>query len=161
MTAAPRDLTQKWEKMSRKQLIATLAEQYDDTAAAERAADGRLEEAVGLKDEVKALLARLDGSRKDFADLKARLLSAELANERLRGYLDRVKEDDIVREELVKIGEPGGEQQLTPKRKHAAMPGPNHYLMPGGEGSAQTFGIERPWRDAEASRPRRRNWVNY
>jgi chromosome segregation ATPase len=55
-------------------------------------------------------------------DVKARLQLAETEVQRQRGYIERVQEDDIVREELVTTGEPEGAQQLVPKRKFTPAP---------------------------------------
>lgn len=55
-----------------------------------------------------------------FADLKKRLFDSEMERQRLVGYTQRVQEDDVVREDLVTVGEPGGEQRMVPKRKSAA-----------------------------------------
>jgi chromosome segregation ATPase len=69
--------------------------------------------------------------REQFADLKKRLHDAEVENARLNGYLARVREDDAVREELVTVGEPGGEQRLVPKRRYeplASPPEPIEFL---------------------------------
>jgi hypothetical protein len=52
-----------------------------------------------------------------FGDLKKRLHNAETEVARLTGYVARVREDDVVREELIAVGEPGGEQRMVPKRK--------------------------------------------
>lgn len=56
-------------------------------------------------------------ARGQFADLKKRLHNSEMEVARLNGYLARVREDDVVREDLVTVGEPGGEQRMVPKRK--------------------------------------------
>src|SRR5258708_40257631 len=55
--------------------------------------------------------------RQQFGDLKKRLYDSELENQRLRGYVQRVQEDDTVREELVVTGDPDGERAMVPKRK--------------------------------------------
>lgn len=57
-------------------------------------------------------------THEQFADLKKRLHNAEMEVARLTGYISRVREDDTVREELVTIGDPEGEQRMVPKRKH-------------------------------------------
>lgn len=54
-------------------------------------------------------------SRSHFADLKERLHNSETELARLRGYLDRVHEDDIVRDGLVEI-EDGDGKRMVPKR---------------------------------------------
>lgn len=56
-------------------------------------------------------------AREQFADLKKRLHDSEMEVARLNGYLARVREDDVVREELITVGEPDGEQRMVPKRK--------------------------------------------
>lgn len=61
-----------------------------------------------------------------FFDLKRRLHNALLCNERMRGYLNRVHEDDQVREELITTGEPEGEMRLVPKRKFTEFPEPEN-----------------------------------
>lgn len=78
----------------------------------------------------KALEKRMDEKRKDFADLKARLLAAELVNAEMRGYITRLQEDDVVREELVTTGDPNGQQRMVPKRKHRTFEGPNQMTNP-------------------------------
>lgn len=65
--------------------------------------------------------------RKRANDLKERLANSEAENQRMRGYISRVQEDDTVREELIAIGDPLGEQQLVPKRKRTEFPSPNQY----------------------------------
>lgn len=50
-------------------------------------------------------------------EIKERLAFALAQNQRMSGYLERVQEDDVVREELVTTGSPEGEQRLVPKRK--------------------------------------------
>lgn len=60
---------------------------------------------------------REKATRKQFDDLKFRLHNSEMEVARLNGYLSRVREDDVVREELVTIGDPEGGQRLVPKRK--------------------------------------------
>jgi hypothetical protein len=57
----------------------------------------------------------LKESRSHFADLKERLLNAETETARLRGYLARVHEDDIVRDGLVEIEDGQGKRSI-PRR---------------------------------------------
>jgi len=59
--------------------------------------------------------ASLKESREHFADLKERLANAESETARLRGYLERVHEDDIVRDGMVEIDDQNG-KRLVPKR---------------------------------------------
>lgn len=61
---------------------------------------------------------QVDKVREQFADLKKRLHNSEMEVARLNGYLSRVREDDVVREDLVTTGDPDGGQRLVPKRKH-------------------------------------------
>lgn len=57
-----------------------------------------------------------DETRSQFADLKERLLNAETELSRLRGYLARVHEDDVVRDGLVEI-EDGQGKRSVPRRQ--------------------------------------------
>lgn len=75
---------------------------------------------IGLETKIKEVTQQFD-------DLKSRLHAAETSNQFMRGYLARVQEDDTVREELIAIGDPLGEQQLVPKRKRTEFPSPNQY----------------------------------
>jgi septal ring factor EnvC (AmiA/AmiB activator) len=59
--------------------------------------------------------AALKESRSHFADLKERLQTAETELARLRGYMDRVHEDDIVRDGMIEIEDENG-KRLVPKR---------------------------------------------
>lgn len=104
--------------------------------------------------QVGELLAKLEGSRGDFADLKQRLLAAELANEHLRGYLARVREDDTVREELLTVGDPEGGQQLVPKRKSEPFPTPDHFNNPKENRGYDEYGSLRTPKPP-------RHWVSY
>lgn len=84
-----------------------------------------------LKDEIEAGTCSREQIRKDLAaarecekrtvakfdDLKTRLAHAEGEVHRMRGYIQRVQEDDVAREDLVKVGDPEGSHQLVPKRK--------------------------------------------
>lgn len=71
----------------------------------------------------------LKETREQFADLKRRLLEAENTNQFMRGYIARLQEDDVVREELVVTGDPGGETQMVPKRKHVRLAAPDDYTQ--------------------------------
>lgn len=55
-------------------------------------------------------------TEKHFADLKERLLNAETELSRLRGYLARVHEDDVVRDGMVEIEDSNGKRQV-PRRQ--------------------------------------------
>lgn len=92
---------------------------------------------------------------KSIDDLKERLAVAEAENERMRGYISRVQEDDIVREELVGTGDPNGEQILVPKRKHDKFSSPDSYNPMAGHtvmGYDDGFG---------RNRPKPKHWVTY
>lgn len=93
--------------------------------------------------------------RSDLDEVKERLAFAEAELQRAGGYIQRVQEDDVVREELVETGDPGGEKHLLPKRK------PTHF-------SAQIYhnpqrGIDAAMRagNYSSSCERRRYWVTY
>ena len=60
--------------------------------------------------------------RQALDDLKPRMHALEIENATMRGYIDRAQEDDHAREELVTVGDPDGERQLVPKRKHRMFP---------------------------------------
>lgn len=96
-------------------------------------------------DELYAATQKLGASEKEaraqFADLKQRLQAAETSNQFMRGYLARVQEDDAVREELVVIGEPGGEQ-LAPKREPAQFLRPDDFMAPDQDRSHGLMGYE-------------------
>jgi len=130
---------------SREQLEAEVAALRSDLEASRR-------ECKRADDRAGALRANLD-------EVKERLAAAESENSRMRGYLDRVMEDDHTREELIAVGEPGGEQQLVPKRKHREQP---HIVGPIASNRCQdTFGAA--YHDASCGRePKRpRHWVTY
>lgn len=83
-----------------------------------------------------------------FVELKDRLLTAEKDLARLNGYLDRVAEDDAVRDGFIEVDTPNGKRH-APKR-----PPPFVRCAP----------EERAWDnllDRDHSRPRRPSWPNY
>lgn len=121
--------------------------------------DALFEQKISADGAVSVMAKKLEASRADFLEIKQRLLAAELANERLRGYLARVQEDDIVREELVTIGEPDGEQQLKPKRKHTAFPDVAQLSDARTDVSSPAMGADRFYRERATQKPR--CWVNY
>jgi hypothetical protein len=95
----------------------------------------------------------LKQSREHFDDLKTRLHAAETANQFMRGYLSRVQEDDVVREELVTTGEPNGEQRLVPKRKPTEFERPQDFTE---FRRRDEFGYM-----AERDRPKPKHWITY
>jgi seryl-tRNA synthetase len=116
----------------------------------------RSETVASVNKSMHQALEREKETRAQFVDLKERLANAESENQRMRGYLARVQEDDVVREELVPVGDPGGEQQLVPKRKPTIFHGQNPYQ------SAQCNSVGDAvdyLRGGEKRRPR--HWVTY
>lgn len=95
----------------------------------------------------------LTEARKQFDDLKQRLHAADTANQFMRGYLARLQEDDVVREELVETGDPDGERQMVPKRKHTPFPRPTDFTT--FEGDARTMGY------VERERRKPKHWITY
>lgn len=95
--------------------------------------------------------------RSQFSELKERLLNAENQRQLMLGYIKRVQEDDVVREELVLVGEPGGEQTMVPKRKPTGFPGVLHHCPPSDMGEPMISRFEREMRGT----PRHRHWVSY
>ncbi len=90
-----------------------------------------------------------------FDDLKTRLHDSEMENQRLRGYVQRVQEDDTVREELVAVGDPNGEQTMVPKRKSTVFFQPNPMTqLQDAMGPSSYTGYNR-------DRPKPKHWVNY
>lgn len=91
-------------------------------------------------------------TRKQFDDLKQRVHDLEIENATMLGYLNRVQEDDEVREELITVGEPGGEQHLTPKRKPRL-----HRMYTSAPSALVGTDQYHEWRE----RPKSKHWVNY
>ena len=133
------------------------------------------EELLELRDEVKSLAAdnkRLDdamlaareardGARKEAAtyrerneELKDRLVRAELNVQWLRGYVARVREDDVANEELVPTGNED-DRTPVPKRKFEPLP-PDHH--DGARGGADSMYVSR---SSGEPRLKRKHWVNY
>lgn len=93
---------------------------------------------------------------KQFDDLKRRVSDAEMENQRLRGYVQRVQEDDVVREELITTGDPEGEQRMVPKRSPTRFEQPSQ-CSPVGELD------DRFYRSLNNDEPRRKSkhWISY
>jgi multidrug efflux pump subunit AcrA (membrane-fusion protein) len=90
-------------------------------------------------------------TRQQFADLKERVASLGVENAEMKGYISRVQEDDVVREDLIPVGDVAtGDVHLTPKRKHRRFAERDLGMAMAQSGSI--FASER--------RPRR-HWVNY
>jgi hypothetical protein len=111
------------QRKTRQQLEADLVSLR---AEFQQSADANRARMYSAEHEMRAAQEREKATRAQFDDLKERLAFLETENARLNGYLERVREDDTVREELVTVGEPGGEQHLVPKRKHAP---PRQYVQ--------------------------------
>lgn len=92
--------------------------------------------------------AALKESREHFVDLKERLANAEAEIARLRGYLDRVHEDDIVRDGMVEIEDANGKRQV-PKR-----PPPMQAMR-------QPITRHDLYDDLSGNRKKRTHWTNY
>lgn len=121
---------------------AGLAKNIHDATAAASAAEAREKE-----------------TRNQFNDLKWRLHDAEVLNAQLHGYLMRIQEDDVVREELVTVGDPEGEQRMKPKRQHTDFPRFQQH-RPDDTPSRQDY--MRYARSAEEERPRKpKHWITY
>lgn len=133
---------------------------FDDIerADAQKALEERASELTRDLASVKGELANV---RDIFADadkrngeLKERLVKAELSVHWMRGYIARVREDDIVREELVLTGDAAGEQVQVPKRKFEPFPGNYNDVATREIDTSSWIGAERP------AMPRK-HWVNY
>lgn len=136
-------------------LIRQRDEALHEAATRKLLADARLGEASAAQTAARAAKKDADDARAEHNDLKERLAAAELENARLRGYIARVQEDDVVREELVKVGDPEGEQHLVPKRKPTVFNAPDQYASAPAEPGDQY----RPHWEIQ-QRPRR-HWVTY
>ena len=106
-------------------------------------------------DAKRALEGEIKAVRSQFNDLKERLSNSEMENQRLCGYIQRVQEDDVVREPLVLTGDPNGEQRHVPKRKSKVFESPYNYRQSPFESRFPFIGHEDP----EERRPK--HWVTY
>lgn len=92
-------------------------------------------------------IAERDETRKNFADLKERLLTAETEVARLNGYMQRVREDDNVADPLVEVEDECGRRQVSKRhpqqRCHADSSSMREYMTMG--------------RDTE----KRKHWTSY
>lgn len=93
--------------------------------------------------------------QKQFDDLKERLSNSESENQRMRGYISRVQEDDVVREELVTTGDLEGEKHLVPKRKPTSFVEPRAYSNTGETDGAYLRGYN------DEPRRKSKHWVTY
>lgn len=108
--------TYRGNMLTKAEIIANLQQELE--ASREDAKNMRVKflEEERLGRQIKTQLAEKEGQ---FKDLKRRLHESETENARLRGYVQRVQEDDVVREDLVATGDPNGHQRLVPKRRHS------------------------------------------
>lgn len=91
-------------------------------------------------------------ARTEHDDLKKRLLDAELECARLRGYMERVREDDAVADPLVEVEDQNGKRMVS--KRH---PGP-HPVYTGvdmGSGFAATYD------EYGRKREKPKHWVTY
>lgn len=100
-------------------------------------------------------VAERDNLRRQIADLKERLTNAETENQRMRGYIQRVQEDDVVREELITTGDPQGEQVMIPKRRPTTFNEPHPMSGMGA--------IDDRFHNGYRDEPRRKplHWIRY
>lgn len=130
-----------------------------EIATLRQRSDSNYENGAQWKAKAETAEASLKESRSHFADLKERLSNSEMENQRLRGYIARVQEDDTVREELVTVGEPDGEQRMVPKRKPTVFERPSDFSEPRNHNQELSdFGFGRnPNRDRKPPR----HWITY
>lgn len=120
-----------------------------------------------LREEIKLRLDAQTGRRNadviaselhsQFADLKERLHNAEIDNAVMRGYLDRVGEDDHATDGFFEIADGNGEVSARPKRKG------HGYRSYGGSGSVGSVGYALTGDGTEPNRStkRRVHWTSY
>jgi hypothetical protein len=104
-----------------------------------------------LRDEAKRARAEHD-------DLKERLLTLTRENEQMRGYIARVQEDDIVREQLVEEQQGEGNKRLVPKRMHRSF---DRSLAMGDASCVGDMATEERYGFESRSREVARNWTTY
>lgn len=104
-------------------------------------------------------VAREKATNDQFADLKQRLATAEAENQRMRGYISRVQEDDVVREELVVVGDLDGERRLVPKRKPTEFHSPSGFAGHHDEACTASSSIRGMLEGRDRKPPK--HWVNY
>lgn len=111
------------------------------------------------RESVTDLKKQRDEALLQFADLKMRLVSAERANEFMRGYLARVREDDTTQDPLVVVGDPDGEQtKVTQRKLFGEFPRPDDFTYPAHNDAGMGASS---YRHDEERRRRAKHWVNY
>lgn len=130
---------------------------YDDLEQQLRGSKLALGElAAAAKSEAAELRGRID-------TLKTRLADAEFQNARMRGYIERVQEDDVVREELLTVTDamgPAGATTLVPKRKPARFDIPSLLVSPPVRDQGEHHGLYSRNR-ATCAPPPPVPWVTY
>jgi multidrug efflux pump subunit AcrA (membrane-fusion protein) len=147
----------KTDLSSTKALLVDAQERLISTAAELLAArDARRTAEIAAREAREAAAKEVAQVRAQFDDLKRRVQDAETSNQFMRGYIARVQEDDTVREELVTMGEPDGEQQLVPKRKPTPFPRPSDFtqLEP-----SDAYGIS--YDERQERKRKARHWITY
>lgn len=144
----------------------TLAVQLSDmTDLAQKREATILQQAELTRSLAKELDAAKDERQRDrkrIDELKERVQHLESIVQYHRGYLARVREDDHAGEDLVTVGDPNA-PTLTPKRKHANLPG--DYQEPDPRHRGGVVGVDESnegymgWRGEAARRPP--HWVTY
>lgn len=116
--------------------------------------DGHISRRKAAECDMRSAIEREKETRAQFDALKSLLATAEAENQRMRGYIQRVQEDDVVREDLVTVGDPEGEQHFVPKRKPTPFQAPSAYpLLDTAEGGASVGSYRE--------RVRPKHWVAY
>jgi hypothetical protein len=114
-----------------------------------------------MREERNAAAYHAEELRKKLDEVKERLAFAERENQRMRGYLERVQEDDVVREELIATGEPDGGQRLVPKRKPTIFAPQMCTSAPEDAHGIINRAAEWSGRSNPRPRPKPRDWVTY
>lgn len=96
-------------------------------------------------------------ARAEHDDLKERLLVLTRENEQMRGYIARVQEDDVVREEVV-CETQDGNSRLVPKRMHRSF---DRSLAMGDASCVGDTATDERYGLSNRERPVPRNWTTY
>jgi hypothetical protein len=89
-------------------------------------------------------------ARAEHDDLKKRLLNSELECARLRGYMERVREDDAVADPLVEIEDQNGKRMVSKRW-------PSNHCTP----VPTTCFDGGTYEDYTGRRPKPKHWVTY
>ena len=96
-----------------------------------------------------------DETRGMFDDLKAKLHRSEIENARKEGILERVRADDLVREEVITVERPDGPPMLVPKRDIQVFNAPP---MMNYDGINTESGL---WHGRDTPAWRKKHWTAY